>query len=435
MSTSLSKAIAISAIGWQKMLSESCSLEKALEVCLAGQPNEMKGVVQSLLYTTVRHRAKVELLLGKLVKKPPQENTKALLYIALALLLEGKEKAFTVVNQAVDAAKMNAETAWSSGFINAVLRNFLRSRSQLTASFKTNLSAQFDAPGWWISKVRQAYPNQWRGILSTQNKQPPLTVRVNRSKISVNDFLLKLEQNGLTGKQVGSWAVVIEPACPVNKIPGFFEGLCSIQDAGSQLVTELLTLKEGDRVLDACAAPGGKSAQLLETYKLDLTAMEIDPKRAPRIKDTLSRLNLNAKIVVGDASDESCVEKLGDFDAIVLDAPCTASGIVRRHPDIVWSRRPEDVALLAQRQRKILETLWKRLPSGKDLLYIVCSVFPEEGPEQIKCFLEKHPEAHLKGTPLAPDGVLRLLPTEQEADKNLPTNHDGFFYALLTKRG
>ncbi len=435
MSTSLSKAIAISAIGWQKMLSESCSLEKALEVCLAGQPNEMKGVVQSLLYTTVRHRAKVELLLGKLVKKPPQENTKALLYIALALLLEGKEKAFTVVNQAVDAAKMNAETAWSSGFINAVLRNFLRSRSQLTASFKTNLSAQFNAPGWWISKVRQAYPNQWRGILSTQNKQPPLTVRVNRSKISVSDFLLKLEQNGLTGKQVGSWAVVIEPACPVNKIPGFFEGLCSIQDAGSQLVTELLTLKEGDRVLDACAAPGGKSAQLLETYKLDLTAMEIDPKRAPRIKDTLSRLNLNAKIVVGDASDESCVEKLGDFDAIVLDAPCTASGIVRRHPDIVWSRRPEDVALLAQRQRKILETLWKRLPSGKDLLYIVCSVFPEEGPEQIKCFLEKHPEAHLKGTPLAPDGVLRLLPTEQEADKNLPTNHDGFFYALLTKRG
>ena len=261
MSTSLSKAIAISTIGWQKMLSESCSLEKALEVCLAGQPNEMKGVVQSLLYTTVRHRAKVELLLGKLVKKPPQENTKALLYIALALLLEGKEKAFTVVNQAVDAAKMNAETAWSSGFINAVLRNFLRSRSQLTASFKTNLSAQFNAPGWWISKVRQAYPNQWRGILSTQNKQPPLTVRVNRSKISVSDFLLKLEQNGLTGKQVGSWAVVIEPACPVNKIPGFFEGLCSIQDAGSQLVTELLTLKDGDRVLDACAAPGGKSAR------------------------------------------------------------------------------------------------------------------------------------------------------------------------------
>lgn len=281
MSTSLSKAIAISAIGWQKMLSESCSLEKALEVCLAGQPNEMKGVVQSLLYTTVRHRAKVELLLGKLVKKPPQENTKALLYIALALLLEGKEKAFTVVNQAVDAAKMNAETAWSSGFINAVLRNFLRSRSQLTTGFKTNLSAQFNAPGWWISKVRKAYPNQWRGILSTQNKQPPLTVRVNRSKISVSDFLLKLEQNGLTGKQVGPWAVVIEPACPVNKIPGFFEGLCSIQDAGSQLVTELLTLKEGDRVLDACAAPGGKSAQLLETYKLDLTAMEIDPKRAP----------------------------------------------------------------------------------------------------------------------------------------------------------
>ena len=162
--------------------------------------------------------------------------------------------------------------------------------------------------------------------------------------------------------------------------------------------------------------------------------MELDPARASKIHETLSRLELEAKIVVGDAGDRNLLNGLGTFDAILLDAPCTASGIVRRHPDIVWSRRPEDVKVLASRQARLLEALWEKLPDGKDLLYIVCSIFPEEGPEQIESFLKKHPEAHLKGTPLAPDGMLRLLPTENESNSALPLNHDGFFYALLNKR-
>lgn len=433
MSALLGQAISVCANGWIFMLKESSSLEKALSFCVDAEHTDIKAVVQSLLYTTVRHRAQVELLLGKLIRREPKVKTKAILSIAIALLLENKEKPFTVVDQAVEAAKKDPESAWSSGFINGVLRNFLRNRSQLTLSFKTNLSALYNAPGWWISKIRHDYPNHWKHILSTQNKRPPLTLRVNKSKISVDVFLQNLKQAGLEAKQIGPLAVIIEPPCPVNKIPGFFEGLCSVQDAGSQLVTQLLDLKDHDKVLDACAAPGGKTAHLLESAQLDVTAMEVDGQRASKITETLSRLGLKAKVVVGDASDQTLLNKLGNFDAILLDAPCTASGIVRRHPDIVWSRRPEDIKLLASRQAKLLDALWKKLPVGKDLLYVVCSIFLEEGPEQIKNFLQRHPDAHLKPTPLAPEGILRLIPTEVETNPCLPLNHDGFFYALLTK--
>lgn len=434
MSALLSQAIVVSSGGWQLMIKESASLERALSFCLKQQDPELKSVVQSLLYTTVRHRAQVELLLRKLVQKEPQENIKAVLSIALALLLENKEKNFVVVDQAVDAVKALTHTKWAGGFVNAVLRNFLRNKTQLTECFKTNLSARYNAPGWWISKIRQAYPQNWQSILRVQNSRPPLTLRINVSKISVKEFLENLTRAGLHGQSVGPLAVIIDPPCSVEKIPGFLSGHCSVQDAGSQLVSQFLTLKDNDRVLDACAAPGGKTALLLESQTLNVTAMELDPARASKIHETLSRLELEAKIVVGDAGDRNLLNGLGTFDAILLDAPCTASGIVRRHPDIVWSRRPEDVKVLASRQARLLEALWEKLPDGKDLLYIVCSIFPEEGPEQIESFLKKHPEAHLKGTPLAPDGMLRLLPTENESNSALPLNHDGFFYALLNKR-
>lgn len=433
MSALLARALSVSAIGWQKMLTEGCSLEKALTFCLINQDQELKAAVQSLLYSAVRQRAKTSLLLEKLVHKEPSPLNKAILSIALALLLEQKEKTFTVVNQAVEAVKSDPNNAWAAGFINAVLRNFLRNRSRLTASFETNLSARFNAPGWWISKIRRDYPQDWQSILTVQNKKPPLTLRINRAKTSVEAFLENLQDAGLKGQQIGRWAVMIEPACPVNQIPGFQKGLCSVQDAGSQLVTDFLSLKANDKVLDACAAPGGKTAQMLESCPLDVTAMEIDPQRAPLIQQTLDRLGLKATVVVGDASDKNSLKDIHEVDAILLDAPCTASGIVRRHPDIVWSRRPQDIALLASRQKKLLETLWEKLPAGKDLLYVVCSIFPEEGPEQIREFVSRHPDAQLKDKPGLEGGMLRLIPTECEKNPVLPRNHDGFFYALLTK--
>ena len=311
MSALLSQAIVVSSGGWQLMIKESASLERALGFCLKQQDPELKSVVQSLLYTTVRHRAQVELLLRKLVQKEPQENIKAVLSIALALLLENKEKNFVVVDQAVDAVKALTHTKWAGGFVNAVLRNFLRNRTQLTDSFKTNLSARYNAPGWWISKIRQAYPQNWQSILRVQNSRPPLTLRINVSKISVKEFLENLTRAGLHGQSVGPLAVIIDPPCSVEKIPGFLSGHCSVQDAGSQLVSQFLTLKDNDRVLDACAAPGGKTALLLESQTLNVTAMELDPARASKIHETLSRLELEAKIVVGDAGDRNLLNGLG----------------------------------------------------------------------------------------------------------------------------
>ncbi len=434
MSVNLSEALLLAARHWIDIKAGTLSLDKAIARCAANSDTQMRAAIQSILLTTVRHRAKSELIVTRLVKQAPIEAVSALLDVALAQLISKPTTSFTVVNQAVCAAKLNTETAFASGFINAVLRNFLRNRDPLEAIANKNLSARFNAPGWWISKVRKSYPSQWESILSVQTKHPPLTLRVNRRKTTTEDYLKGLKSEKISARQVGPWAVIIEPPRPVHKIPGFADGLVSVQDAGSQLVADFLPLKDGDRVLDACAAPGGKTAQLLETYDAEMTALEIDPIRAPRIQETLDRLGLKATTVVGSAADVTLLKSLGAFDAVMLDAPCTASGIVRRHPDIPWSRRPEDIAKLAATQAEILDAVWEALPPGKVLLYSVCSIFPEEGPEQIASFLKRHTDAIL--APLGNTGevMLRLLPTENEKIPLIPLVHDGFFYALLIKK-
>lgn len=434
MSVNLSDAIITASAYWEKIKGGTLSIDKAIAHCAQSGNVQMKAAVQSLLHTAVRHRAKVDLVTTKLINKAPTPAVAALLEIAIALLIHGQDKAFTVVNQTVAAAKSNSETARASGFINAILRNYLRNQSAFKVAFSKNLNARFNAPGWWISKIRKAYPNHWESLLEVQTKHPPLTLRVNRRKISTSEYVELAQNIGVNAKAIGPWAVIIDPPCPVQKIPGFSDGLVSVQDAGSQLVTDILKVTNGSKILDACAAPGGKTAQLLETCDVDVTAVEIDPSRAPKINETLSRLGLNATVKVGSAADIDFLKGLGQFDGIVLDAPCTASGIVRRHPDIPWSRRPEDIEQLAQTQAKILDTIWQILPKGKDLLYVVCSIFPEEGPWQIQAFLDRHKDAELKPNPFNNEGMLRLIPTEKEALDTLPLIHDGFFYALLSKK-
>ncbi len=432
MSANLAEAIRLSALSLQKVVKQSIPLERAMPSEITD--SEMRAAVQSILYTSLRQRVKTEIIIEKLASHSPTSAVEGILSVALALLLSNEDP-HTVVNEAVKAAKASPETARAAGFVNALLRNYMRNRGHITKSYSAILSVRYGVPGWWLARVRKAYPDQWREILTVQNTHAPLTLRVNQAKISVENYLEMARKEGFDARQVGPWAVVLEPACPVNKIPGFDQGLCSVQDAGCQLVSQFLGLKGGERVLDACAAPGGKSAQMLESADIDLTAMEIDPKRSTRITETLDRLGLKAKVVQGDATDFLLVRQQGPFDAIVLDAPCTASGIVRRHPDIVWLRRPADIEKLAQQQAKLLDSIWWVLPEGKSLLYIVCSIFPEEGPEQIKNFLARTPNAKLKTLPGLDSGMLRLLPTEKsEYDGGIiPSVHDGFFYALLTK--
>ena len=433
MSVLLSQAISQAGLAWKGLYFSSQTLEKAVAALSLGKNIELKAAVQSLLYTTLRHRVKAELVLRKLLNKKTTPEVQCLLAVSISLLLDGKEKDFVVVDQAVTAAKADPQTLRAAGLINAVLRNFLRQRSYWNNIFKTNLCARYNAPAWWIQKVRATYPNQWENILKLQTQRPPLTLRVNTGKISKAAYKQQLQQAGFTVKDIGERALIIEPPCPVHQIPGFAQGLCSVQDAGSQLVSRFLQLKDGDKVLDACAAPGGKTAEMLEQHCLSVIAMEVDPARALKIKDTLGRLGLSAEVRVGNAADAADVADVGSVDAILLDAPCTASGIVRRHPDIVWSRRPEDVSKLAAEQAKLLHNLWQILPIGKPLLYVVCSIFPEEGPEQIKKFLDLHSDARLKCLPEVGQKMLRLIPTENETDSALPLIHDGFFYALLTK--
>ena len=433
MSVTLHTAINLAANAWSHMRDDGYSLERALLLSCYGCTSEEKAAVQSLLYTTTRNWAKLNILLPKLVSREPSAEVQSILDVALSLLMKDGEREFTVVDQAVRAAKASQQTAFASGFINAVLRNFLRNKTRLLASMRTNLNCQFNAPGWWISKIRKDYPQQWQSILKTQTLPPPLTLRVNLRKSTVAEYLNLLKESQISGTQIGKCAVVLDRPYPVHLIPGFDSGIVSVQDAGSQLIPELIQLKDGDHILDACCAPGGKTAHMLESANVKVTAVEIDPERAKKIEQTLSRLGLKADILVQDANDIVTLGKHGPFDTIVLDAPCTASGIVRRHPDIPWSRRPEDIRRLASQQQALLNSMWKLLPQGASLLYVVCSIFPEEGPLQIERFLQENEDAHLLELPNF-GRYARLLPTHTVDETGVSVDvHDGFFYALLRK--
>lgn len=433
MSVTLSTAIGLASVAWTHMRDDGYSLERALQQTCHSSSSEEKAAVQSLLYTTTRNWAKLNILLPKLVSREPSAQVQSLLDVSLALLMKDGEREFTVVDQTVRCAKSTQQTAFASGFINAVLRNFLRNKSQLLKSMSTNLNVQFNAPGWWISKIRKDYPQQWQRILKTQTLPPPLTLRVNLRKTSVEDYLSLLTDHGITGTKIGRTAVVLDRPYPVQQIPGFNNGLVSIQDAGSQHIPEFISLKSGERILDACCAPGGKTAHMLECADVSITAVEIDSERAKKIEQTLARLGLHATVLVQDANNIRSISKYGPFDTIVLDAPCTASGIVRRHPDIPWSRRPDDIRHLAMQQRTLLNSMWSLLNEGSHLLYVVCSIFPEEGPLQIERFLQENTNAHLIELPNF-GRYARLLPTEiRDENGTVVDVHDGFFYALLKK--
>lgn len=434
MSIPLQKALQIASVAWAKMRTEGTSLERALAYATKGLSPEEKSASQSVLYNATRHWAKLDIVTQKLISREPPIETKSLLEVSLALLLNGKENHFTVVNQAVQAAKSNPATVHGAGFINAVLRNFLRSKAQLTKSLSTNLSARYNAPGWWISKIRKSYPQNWEAILTTQTLPPPMTLRINERRTTMQAYLQLLEKAGIGATRLSDCGLVLDRPLPVSEIPGFQDGFVSVQDAGSQLVPQFLQPVAGQKVLDACSAPGGKTAHLLEAQDITVTAVEVDPERAKKIDSTLSRLGLTANIIVSDAADVKKLEKQGPFDAILLDAPCTASGIVRRHPDIVWMRRPEDIQNLAAQQRKLLDAMWSILPVGKKLLYATCSIFPEEGPLQVERFLADHPDAQATTLPGLESAMLRLIPTNKETNPSLPLIHDGFFYALMTKK-
>jgi len=413
---------------------------------LAKVEGPLRPGVQSLVFRVLRELGQAEALRKQLADRAPPPAADSLLCTALALTCNDHHapyEAFTLVDQTVEAAKRNPATRMQASFINACLRRFLRERDELMASTSQDPVAQWNHPRWWINLLRQDHPCAWQAILRANNSQAPMTLRVNARKATQQAYLQTLTDAGIEAGPVGAQGVVLRKARPVHDIPGFSEGLVSVQDAAAQLAAQLLlgwpaqrpdvgAFVTRRRILDACAAPGGKTAHLLELADAEVVAMDIDSTRCERIHQNLDRLGLTAEVIVGDAAHPAVWWDGQQFDAILLDAPCTASGIVRRHPDVRWLRREADVQQLATIQARLLTSLWPLLRPGGRLLYCTCSVFRAEGDNQIQTFVAHNTDAVLRASPG------HLMPqtgaNEDAVPDNLAGDQDGFFYALLEKR-
>lgn len=400
---------------------------------------ELRPGVQSLSYRVMRELGRAEVLRQQLAARKPAPAVDALLCTALALVWDEASApydSFTLVNQAVEAAKRHSDLRRQAGFINGCLRGFLRERAAMVAKSEQQTVAVWNHPAWWIDQLRREYPEQWQLILQANNTQAPMTLRINARHTDVTSYLARLQASGLQAKGAGPHGVTLDKPVPVHELPGFEEGWVSVQDAAAQMAAPLLleglSLSPSMRILDACAAPGGKTAHLLELASVEVVALDIDAQRCDRIGGTLQRLGLQAQVLTADAGQPELWWDGVLFDAILLDAPCTASGIVRRHPDVRWLRRQSDVAQLAAQQRRLLETLWPLLKPGGRLLYCTCSVFKAEGQTQIQTFLARNTQACLLPSPG------HLMPTFTARSDLVPDNatidHDGFYYALLEKR-
>lgn len=414
---------------------------RSLNDALARVPAEARPGVQALSFHVLRWLGGATELRSICVPKPPPPNVDALLVSALALLWPTGEAPpypdHTLVDQAVASARHRTPAA--AGFINAVLRRFLRERDALVAQARHQPVAAYNHPLWWIERIKQDWPAHWQPLLHQANRHPPMTLRVNARRSGACAYVDRLGAQGLAARVLadpahGGQAVILDRPCPVTALPGFAAGEVSVQDAAAQRAAPLLlggtALREGARVLDACAAPGGKTAHLLELRPdLDLLALDSDPQRLTRVQDTLNRLQLHGAKVQLAAADARDTTRWWDgrpFDAILLDAPCTASGIVRRHPDVRWLRRPDDVPNLVRTQAGLLDALWPLLAPGGRLLYATCSLFKAEGEAQIDAFLQRHARAGMTHDAASPGHLLPL------AD-NGAAPEDGFFYALLHK--
>ena len=411
---------------------------RSLNDALARCPAPARPGTQALSFHALRWLGAAQVLRGLLVPKAPAPAVDALLLTALALLWPQAESPYTehtLVDQAVDAARRRARQ--SAAFVNAVLRRFLRERDTLVAAALQDPLARFNHLAWWVERLQRDWPGHWQAILEADNQRPPMTLRVNARRGTANAYVDRLAQAGMAAQAVGAQAVVLAQPCPVTQLPGFAAGDVSVQDAAAQRAAPLLIgagLAPGARVLDACAAPGGKTAHLLELAELDVLALDSDPLRLQRVHETLARLGLSARSVAADAAEPATWWDGRAFDAILLDAPCSAAGIVRRHPDVRWLRRASDIEALAQTQARLLTALWPLLQPGGRLLYCTCSVFKAEGQDRIDAFLQRQPDAKAATSPPAPGHLLPLPDNGSEHSASAgPVSGDGFYYALIEK--
>ena len=415
-------------------------LSEALSKVSNLSANERQAV-HSISFDVLRHYGLLNAQLDVLLSQPLTDApVRFLLLVALAQLQFSKVAAHMVVDNAVDAA-VTMGFARAKGLANAVLRNYLRTPEKFERKRFKDPVASFDHPRWWISRLEVEYPDFYQGILYTARSRPPMHLRVNVRKSSPSAYLARLGEQGISATQIGETAIALESPVPVSALPSFAEGWVSVQDVGAQQAARLLGARDGMRVLDACAAPGGKSGHILECGNVQLTALDSDRVRLKRVSDNLARLGFKAALKHADAAKLDDWWDKKPFDRILLDVPCSGSGVVRRHPDIKWIRRETDIKRFAIAQIRLLTAMWQCLGDGGRLLYVTCSVFRAENQDVIAEFLRTEPTARsisvsaalatgighrLAGQAAATDAIedAILLPDD---------HHDGFFYALLEK--
>jgi len=388
---------------------------------------QQKSIAIFLAYGAIRFLGENQFFIRKLInKKITNKKIEALLCVALFQLNHDQSNDFTIVNEAVEAAKF-INKSWAGSFVNGVLRNFIRQKDNLKSELKNDEEAFYSYPLWWIQLIKEAYNKDWESILLNGNKHPPLTLRINVRKINLKQYEEKLKSESIEYRVLGDIALELTQPIPVEKIPGFIEGEVSVQDFGAQLAAKLLDLKDGQVCLDACSAPGGKTGHMLEIADIELVSIDQQKERLYKVKENLERLQLHAHLKCADllAIKSWWNDKL--FDRILLDTPCSASGVVRRHVDIKWLRRPRDIEMFAKQQKIMLQAMWQLLKKGGKLLYATCSIFPDENQRVIDDFIKEHSDA--KEVKWSVDSKYskyenQLIPSE---------NHDGFFYALFEK--
>lgn len=410
------------------------SLGDALE-SLEGLATDDRALAQELCFGVLRWYARLEALAGRLLDRPlrrKDRDVQLLLLMGLYQLLYTRIPAYAAINETVRVAGALGKP-WAKGLINAVMREATRSAGARMAAIDREPCARLSMPSWLLARLETAYPDAWEAIARASLGRPPMVLRVNLRRIDRPAYLRRLEAAGLQGRAhpLVESAIALERAVGVQALPGFEAGLVSVQDAGAQLAAPLLESRPGMRVLDACAAPGGKTGHILESGEgLHLVAVDQSQARLDRVAENLDRIGLQAELVAGEVGLLAETEfRGGVFDRILLDAPCSATGVIRRHPDIKWLRRPEDIPALAQGQWRMLEALWPLLREGGMLLYATCSVLPEENESLIERFAARHGDCRV-GSVQARAGRARsagwqLLPGDGGVD--------GFYYAPLWK--
>lgn len=404
------------------------ALARADEATLTPQN---RSLLRAMAYGVVREHSLLSALVARLLDKPLQKQPElhALLLLGIHQLRSMRMPAHAALSETVNAvAPLNA--GWARGLVNAVLRRYQREARALENALPQDPAIRFSHPAWLVNALRQDWPERWQNLLAANNEAGPLTLRVNRRRGTVAGYLPRLAAASLSGHTVGAAAdaVVLDDAVAVDGIPGFAEGEVSVQDAAAQLAAELLDVQTGQRVLDVCAAPGGKTAHLLERFDCDVVAVDLDAERLQRVSENLSRLKLRATLTAGDATRPSAWWDGKPFDRILLDAPCSSTGVIRRHPDIKWLRRADDIPRLAKAQFEMLNALWPLLAPGGVLLYAVCSVLDAEGTAVIQRFVSS--QDGLEVLPLEAEWGAARDPGRRLAPGG---NFDGFYFAKLRK--